>query len=82
MLIDQLPPLSHLATRSQTVLAWALGEVAMPAPAFQREFERSVMSREGIAQRVDLALDALRAEPGPATAARRRVAANRSKESS
>jgi AcrR family transcriptional regulator len=69
-----LPPIQCVATLMGSValpivFASGLVEVAMPAPAFQRQFEQQVMSREGIAQRVDLALDALRAE-APATAAR------------
>jgi len=85
--LRELPPIQCMATLMGAValpiiFASGLVEVAMPAPAFQREFERSVMSRGGIAQRVDLVLDALRAEHAPATAPRRRAAATRSKESS
>ncbi|HEX6704966.1 MAG TPA: TetR/AcrR family transcriptional regulator [Albitalea sp.] len=44
------------------VFASGLVEVALP-PAAQRQFERDVMSPAGIAERVDLALRALRAAP-------------------
>jgi len=63
-----LPPIQCVAMLMGSValpiiFASGLVEVAIPVPAFQRQFEQQVMSREGIAQRVDLVLDALHAEP-------------------
>jgi len=53
------------------VFASGLVEVAIPVPAFQQQFQQQVMSADGIAQRVDLALAALRPAAAPAATARR-----------
>jgi AcrR family transcriptional regulator len=63
-----LPPIQCIAMLMGSVampilFASGLVEVAMPSPAFQRNFDAHVMSAAGIAQRVDLALAALSATP-------------------
>jgi len=66
--LRELPPLQCVATLMgavalPVVFAAGLVEVAFPVPAFQRQFSVQVMSEQAIAQRVDLALAALRAAP-------------------
>ncbi|HEY0858070.1 MAG TPA: TetR/AcrR family transcriptional regulator [Albitalea sp.] len=61
-----LPPIQCIAMLMGSVampilFASGLVEVAIDSPAFHRAFEASVMSPDGIAQRVDLALAALSA---------------------
>jgi AcrR family transcriptional regulator len=72
-----LPPIQCIATLMGAValpIIFASGfvEVAIPAPAFQRQFRQEVMSPQAIAERVDLALGALRTAPSPAARAPRR----------
>ncbi|WP_280153141.1 TetR/AcrR family transcriptional regulator [Piscinibacter sp. XHJ-5] len=73
-----LPPFQCVATllgavALPIVFASGLVEVAMPAAAVQRQFRDQVMSPDAIAQRVDLALAALRAPVAPAGSRRRRA---------
>jgi AcrR family transcriptional regulator len=63
-----LPPLQCVATLMgaaalPVVFVAGLVEVAMPVPAFRRQFGEQVMSEPAIAERVDLALSALRVAP-------------------
>jgi AcrR family transcriptional regulator len=74
--LREVPPLQCVATllgavALPVVFAAGLVEVALPAPAFQRQFRAQVMSEEAIAQRVDLALAALRPAPAPRPSRRR-----------
>jgi AcrR family transcriptional regulator len=66
--LRDLPPLQCVAmlmgaVALPVVFVAGLVEVAMPVAAFQRQFGDHVMSEQAIAQRVDLALGALRAAP-------------------
>lgn len=61
-----LPPIQCIAVLMGSVampilFASGMVEVAIDSPEFHRAFDANVMSRAGIAQRVDLALAALRA---------------------
>jgi AcrR family transcriptional regulator len=73
-----LPPFQCVATLMGAVMlpivfASGLIEVAIPAQAVQRQFREQVMSPEAIAQRVDMAIAALRPADEPAPPRRRRA---------
>jgi len=53
------------ATVLPVIFVAGLVEVAMPMPAFQKQFAEQVLAETAIAERVDLALSALRAVPPP-----------------
>src|SRR5258706_8672691 len=65
-----LPPLQCVATLMggvalPIIFVSGLVEVALPQPAFQRQFREQVMSEHAIAERVDLLLATLRQPPAP-----------------
>ena len=73
--LRDLPPLQCVsmlmgAVALPVIFVSGLVEVAMPQPAFQRQFGDQVMSEHAIAERVDLVLRALRATPAPRRKAR------------
>jgi AcrR family transcriptional regulator len=80
--ISELPPLQCMAVLMGSVglpvvFASGLVEVAVPVAAFRRQFQQQVMSAQGIAQRVDVALAALAPRHGVQAGATPRVKVSR-----